>query len=96
MKPWEYLCLVWATCTLKLRAENARDDLGRIERLLEVVDELLLVAGEGLLLGAAEDLAGAGALALDGGQAAGEDGLADEGDGHAEVKGCAQCVNLTV
>ena len=61
-------------------ALGVRDDLGRVEGLLEVVDELLLIAAERLLVGCSKDLAGARTLALDGRQAAGEDGLADEGN----------------
>jgi hypothetical protein len=68
-------------------ALSVRDDLGGVEGLLEVVDELLLVAGEGVDLGTADDLGGADTLLLDGGEAAGEDSLTDEGDGHAEVEG---------
>lgn len=68
-------------------ALRVRDDLGRVEGLLEVREELLLVALE---LGRAADelqlLGRAGALALDGGEAAGEDGLGDQGHGHAEVE----------
>ena len=63
------------------------DDLGGVEGLLEIGEELLLVALE---LGRAADelqlLGRAGALALDGGQAAGEHGLGDQGHGHAEVE----------
>jgi hypothetical protein len=55
--------------------------------LLEVVDELLLVALEGLAGGGGDDLGGADTLLLDGREASGEDGLADEGDGHAVVEG---------
>ena len=56
------------------------DDLGRVEGLLKVIDELLLVAAERLLVGCSKDLARARTLALDSRQAAGEDGLTDEGD----------------
>lgn len=63
------------------------DDLGGVKGLLEIGEELLLVALE---LGRAADelelLGGAGALTLDGGEAAGEDGLGDQGDGHTEVE----------
>ena len=61
-------------------ALGVRDDLGRVQGLLEVVNELLLVALEGLLLGASDDLARADTLLLDGRQAARKDGLADQGD----------------
>ena len=56
------------------------DDLGGIEGLLEVVDELLLVALERLLLGAVNNLAGAYSLGLERRQAPGEDCLSDKGD----------------
>ena len=62
------------------------DDLGCVEGLLEVVDELLLVALERLERRATEDLGRRHALVAQGGQAAREDGLADQGDGHAEVE----------
>ncbi len=63
------------------------DNLGSVKCLLEVPEELLLVAGE--LLGAAavlEEGGGLGALLLDGGQTAGEDGLGDQGDWHTEIE----------
>lgn len=56
------------------------DDLARIQGLLEIVDELLLVAAELLARGAVQDLGGTGTLLLDGRQASGKDGLADESD----------------
>ena len=56
------------------------DDLGGIEGLLEVVDELLLVTLEGLLLGTVDDLAGAHTLGLERRQAPSEDCLSDKGD----------------
>ncbi len=55
-------------------------DLGGIESLLEIVNELLLVALEGFLLRTVDDLAGARTLGLEGGQAPGEDCLANESD----------------
>ena len=61
-------------------ALRVRDDLRRVEGLLEVVDELLLVALEGLLLRASNDLGGANTLLLDRGQATSEDSLTNEGD----------------
>jgi hypothetical protein len=67
-------------------ALSVGDNLGRVERLLEVIDELLFVALEGLLRRASDDLARAGTLGLDGGEATGEDSLADEGDGDAGVE----------
>ena len=54
-------------------ALRVRDDLGGVQRLLQVVDELLLVAAEGGHGWALEDLGGACALGLEGGEAAGED-----------------------
>ena len=60
-------------------------DLRSVERLLEVVDELLFVAAERLLVGCSKDLARARTLALDSRQAAGEDGLTDEGDCESET-----------
>lgn len=54
------------------------DDLGRIESLLEVIDELLLVALERLLLGTGDPLAGPDTLLLEARQATSENSLADE------------------
>lgn len=54
------------------------DDLGRVESLLEVVDELLLVALERLLLRTSNDLARTDTLLLEARQATSEDSLADE------------------
>lgn len=61
------------------------DDLGGIQGLLEVLDESLLVTIE---LGgrALEEAAGTDTLVLDSRQATREDGLTDQGDGHAKVK----------
>ena len=61
-------------------ALSVRDNLRRVQSLLKVVDELLLVALEGLLLGTGEDFARPCTLCLDGGQATGEDSLTDERD----------------
>jgi hypothetical protein len=69
-------------------ALSVRDDLGGIESLLKVIEELLLVTLE--LGGAAleAELGGSGGtLILDGGQAASQDSLSNEGHGHAEVEG---------
>lgn len=44
-----------------------RDDLGRIESLLQVINKLLLVAAECLFLWSDDSLASAGTLGLDGG-----------------------------
>ena len=59
----------------KHEALGVGDDLGGVERLLKVIDELLLVAFELLLLRPADDLARADTLCLDGRQAAGKNGL---------------------
>lgn len=66
-------------------ALSVGDDLGGIQSLLEVIDESLLVTGE---LGgrAIEETAGTDTLVLDGAQATGENGLTDQGDGHAKVE----------
>ena len=56
------------------------DDLGRVEGLLKVIDELLLVTSKRGLLGTRDDLACPRALLLEGRQAASEDSLADKGD----------------
>ena len=61
-------------------ALGVRDDLGRVESLLKVVDELLLVALELLLLGTSNLLAGTDTLLLEARQATSEDGLANERD----------------
>lgn len=62
------------------------DNLGGIKSLLEVVDESLLVTVE---LGgrATKDGAGTDTVRLESTQATGEDSLANESDGHAQVKG---------
>lgn len=68
-------------------ALSVRDDLGRIQSLLQVLKELLLVSLE--LVRAADKLQNlrrAGTLALQGRQAAGEHGLGNQGDGHSQVK----------
>lgn len=61
-------------------ALGVRDDFGGVESLLEVIDELLLIALESLLLGARDNLACTGTLTLDGRKAASENRLTDEGD----------------
>jgi hypothetical protein len=66
-------------------ALSVGDDLGGIQSLLKVVNELLLVALE-LGLGALEEAAGADTLALEGRKATSKDRLADQSDGHAQVK----------
>lgn len=62
------------------------DDLRGVQSLLEVLDELLLVAAELRDLGTPQLLAGTGTLRLERRQAAGEDGLADERHGLAHVE----------
>jgi hypothetical protein len=61
------------------------DNLRSVKGLLKVVDESLLIALE---LGgrAAQDGAGAATLILEGTEATGEDGLTDQGNGHAEIQ----------
>lgn len=56
------------------------DDLGRVESLFEIIDELLLVAVEDLFLRTRDNFAGANALLLEGRQTPGENGLPDQGD----------------
>lgn len=66
---------------------SIRDNLGGVESLLEIIEELLLVA---LKLGAATNklklCGGDSTLALDGRQASGQDSLGDQGDWHTQVK----------
>lgn len=66
--------------THKHEALSVGDDLGSVESLLEVIDELLLVALEWLALRTSNDAAGTDTLFLDGRQATREDGLTDESD----------------
>lgn len=61
------------------------DDLGSVEGLGNIVDELFLVASE-LCVGSRKDRRGTDTLVLDGREAAGKDGLTDEGDRHAIVE----------
>lgn len=68
-------------------ALGVRDDLGGVESLLEVIDELLLVARECLSLGAGDGLGSSHSLVLDSGQASGENGLTDQSDGATQVEG---------
>lgn len=68
------------------KALGIGDDLGGIESLLKVRQELLLVALE-LGSWSFEDLGSTLTLGLDGAQATSKDGLTNQGDGHAEVKG---------
>lgn len=66
---------------------SVRDDLGGVEGLLEVIDELLLVTSEGLSGRGGEDLGSPDSLLLEGREASGKDGLTDQGDGGTHVKG---------
>lgn len=59
---------------------SVRDDLGSIESLFEVIDELFLVAVEDLFLRAGDDFASADTFLLERRQTPGEDGLSDQGD----------------
>lgn len=62
------------------------DDLRGIESLLKVIDESLFVTGE-FGARATQDVASTDTLVLLGTQATGKDCLANESDGHTEVKG---------
>lgn len=66
---------------------SVRDDLGGVEGLLEVIDELLLVTSEGLSGRGGEDLGSPDSLLLEGREASGKDGLTDQGDGGTHVEG---------
>lgn len=66
---------------------GVRDDLGGVKGLLEVIDELLLVAGEGLSFRAGEGLGSSDSFILDGGQASRENGFTDQSDGATQVEG---------
>lgn len=61
-------------------ALSVRNDFAGVQGLLEIFDELILVAAEGFASGAAQDLGGARAFILDRRQASSKDGLANEGD----------------
>lgn len=76
---WRVVYLL-GSFTHEHEALSVGDYLRRVEGLLQVIDELLLVALEGLLLRARDDFASARALGLDGGQATSKDGLTDERD----------------
>ena len=67
-------------------ALGVRDNLGGVESLLEVSNELFLVALEGLDLRATENLGGTGSLALERREATGKDGLTDKGDGLTKIE----------
>jgi len=56
------------------------DDLGGVESLFEVINELLLVAVEDLFLRTRYDFASADTLLLEGRQTPGENGLSDQGN----------------
>lgn len=76
----EVPALLLGSLTHEHEALRVRDDLGGVESLLEIIDELLLVTLECLLLWTSNDTTGANALFLDGGQATREDGLTNESD----------------
>lgn len=61
------------------------DDLGSIESLLEVVDELLTVSLE-VRLGSLEHLAGSDTFVLERAETSAEHGFSDQGDRHAEIE----------
>jgi hypothetical protein len=68
-------------------ALGIRDNLGGVQRLLQILKELLLVALK--LVGATnelEDLGGTRTLALEGGQATGENSFGNQSDWHAKVQ----------
>ena len=59
---------------------RVRNDLGGVESLFKVIDELSLVAMKDLFLRTGDEFASAGTLLLEGRQTPGEDGLSDQGD----------------
>lgn len=61
------------------------DNLGGIEGLLEVIDELLSVSSE-LRCGSLELSAGTDTFVLEGAQATSKHGLADKGDRYSEIE----------
>ena len=65
---------------------GVRNDFRSVKSLLQVVDELLLVALEGVSGRWGNDLGSPDTLVLEGREASGKDGLTDEGDGHTLVK----------
>ena len=80
MKVASWLPHLLGSFTHEHEALRVRHDLGGVEGLLKVVDELLLVALERLLGRTGDRLRRANTLLLERRQAASEDGLADEGD----------------
>lgn len=56
------------------------DDLGGVESLFKVINELALVTMECLFLGTRDNFASADALLLEGRQTPSEDGLSDQSD----------------
>ena len=56
------------------------NDLGSVEGLFKVIDELLLVAAEVFFLRTRDNFASADTFLLEGRQTPGEDGLSDQGD----------------
>jgi len=65
------------------------DDLGGIESLFEVIDELLLIAVEGLFLRASDNFASADTLLLEGRQTPGENSLSDQSN-YRRVSDCQE------
>ena len=56
------------------------DDLGGVESLFEVINELRLIAVEWLFLGTVDDLTSADTFLFEGGKTPREDGLSDQRD----------------
>src|SRR5687767_7424757 len=84
----EHLLAMWTHLLHKHEALGVGDDLGGIESLLEILEELLLVTLEVVVAANELELGGGlSTLVLDAGKAASQDGLGDQGDRHAEVKG---------
>lgn len=73
------------------KALRVRDDLGGIQCLFKIINELLLVTAEGFPLRAIDNFAGTHALLLDCRQATCEHSLADKRNGSASVKGSDCC-----
>jgi hypothetical protein len=77
---------VLSSLTHEHEALGVRHDLGSVECLLEIIDELLFVTLERLLGRASDDLTCTNTLLLDGRQATSEHGLTNERDGHAGIE----------
>lgn len=65
---------------------RVRDDLGGVEGLFEVIDELLLVSLEWGDLRATKDFGGSDTLSLQAGQASSEYSLSNQGDWLSEIQ----------